>query len=176
MANPFLGLISPAFKQTFNYAIDAILEDTALTVPCQLIYGNTNPTECENCMFDPLTGRSAGIYRAGGPVAFIDGQICPWCHGEGLKSEEASESGIYMGVIWDYKKWVNFDPSTRSPIGSVQTMCKMSLYSKIKQAQSVVFNTGLEELYHHRFMRDSEPTPAGLGDDAYIFTFWKRSA
>lgn len=176
MSNPFAGIITPDHKATFKYMIDAILENSALTVPCQLIYGNTNPTTCENCVFDPITGRSAGLYLDGGPIQFEDHQICPWCHGEGVKTVEATESGIYMGVLWNYKDWVFFDPSTRSPAGTVQTMSSMSLYPKLKQAKSIVFNTDLETYAHHRFMRDSEPTPAGFGEDAYIFTFWKRSA
>ncbi len=97
--NPFLGIISPAFKATFTNAIDALLEDTALTVPCRLIYGNTNPTVCANCIFDPLTGRSSSIYLAGGPIPFANGQICPWCHGEGVKTVEATEDGIYTDII-----------------------------------------------------------------------------
>lgn len=173
--NPFSGIITAEHKALFNNMIDAVLEDTALTVPCTIIYGDTNSVPCENCIYDPLTGHSANIYRVGGPVSFESGQICPWCHGEGLKVTEATETGIYLGVLWNYKDWMYFDPNTRSPLGTVQTMCAMSLYPKLKQAKSIIFNSGLEEYVHHRFMRDSEPTPAGFGDDAYIFTFWKKA-
>ncbi len=38
--------------------------------------------QCTNCFIDPLSKRSMGVYRKGGPVPFEKGQ-CPVCNGKG---------------------------------------------------------------------------------------------
>jgi len=43
MTNIFNNVFTPEFKELFNNAIDAILEQNALSLPCKLIYSNTNP-------------------------------------------------------------------------------------------------------------------------------------
>ena len=90
----FEGIITAEFKQLFKDAITALLEDTALTVPCQLIYGGTKWTDCPNCLFSPATNKSTGIYTVGGPVPFYTG-VCPYCNGAGRLSEEDTEN-IYL--------------------------------------------------------------------------------
>ena len=38
MANIFKDIISNEFKELFNNAIDSLLTDTSLTIPCRLKY------------------------------------------------------------------------------------------------------------------------------------------
>ena len=58
MANPFSGIITAQFKQTFTDAISALLEDTALTVPCTLIFANTKLQDCPNCLYVVISKKS----------------------------------------------------------------------------------------------------------------------
>lgn len=182
MSNPFTGIITAEFKALHKYMIDALLEDTALTIPCKLIYGDTDITPCNNCIFDPIANRSANRYKDGGPNEFADGQICPHCGGVGFTSNEASET-VYLIVIWDYKKFVNFNPLTKVDVGGVrafdgyiQTMCSIELTSKLKQAKYLIANTDIQQYTLHKFIIDGEPTPLGLGADNYVVTTWKKSA
>lgn len=46
MSNLFNNLITSDFKQVFNNAISALLANTALTVPCKLVYENTKLQDC----------------------------------------------------------------------------------------------------------------------------------
>ena len=59
MANPFSGIITSDFKTLFTNMIDALLEDAALTVPCQLTYEGTKWTLCPNCLLSPVTSKSS---------------------------------------------------------------------------------------------------------------------
>jgi len=175
MSNPFAGIITATHKELFNNMIYSLLEDTALTVPCKLIYGDTKFVECENCIINNMTGRSANKYKALGPVPFNDGQICPYCNGQGKKAVESSESGIYIAVIWDYKHFYDAPAHVNVSSGHIQTLTKLSLLSKIKQTKEILVNTDLEEYVKHRFIRDGEPNPAGWGDNEFAFTLWKRA-
>ena len=45
----FEGIITSEHKALFKDAIDALLEPTACTVPCKLIYADSKWTDCPNC-------------------------------------------------------------------------------------------------------------------------------
>ena len=170
--NPFSGIITSSMKATFKNAISAFLDDAALTVPCTLIYGGKFST-CANCIYDPIGRKSANRYLSGGPIPFNNGQICPLCHGVGKLMTETTES-MYLMPIWDYKQWINFDINLQSPEGLVQTFSKYVTLPKIKRAQEIIIDTGLQPSVRHRFKRDGEPNPAGLADSEFIVTMWKR--
>ena len=175
MTNPFTGIISSAFKNHFYNAIDALLENTACTVPCQIVNGDTKFTDCPNCEYSPALGRSSNKYTTGGPIPFSFG-ICPYCKGVGRIPEESTET-IYLALIWDYRDWINWtgvDARTLSEQGYVQSISILAdTYTKIKSAKSIIMNTSLENYKHHKFARFGEPNPIGLGDDRYIMTMWK---
>ena len=56
----------------------------------------------------------------------------------------------------------------------IQTICGIELLSKIKNANRLIVDNNLNGLTRNIFARDSDPEPAGLGDNQYIFTFWKK--
>ena len=177
MVNPFSGIITSDMKTMFTNSIDALLEDTALVVPCKLIFGDTKWTDCINCNFSATTGRSSNVWTVGGPIEFHTG-ICPYCGGLGRTPTADTSETLYFSVIWDYKSWFNWNGSaegSRSPEGLVQTMSAMSTITKIKKAKEIIINTDIDEFVTHRFTRDGEPNPCGFGNDAYIFTMWKRA-
>jgi hypothetical protein len=174
MANPFSGIISNELKLLFNNAIDALLEDNALTVPCELRYGITKTTICPNCIYDPINKKSSNRYKAGGPVSFASGQICPYCNGVGLTGEESTEE-VFLCVIWDYKQWRKLGFNLLSPEGFVVTLCGMNKLPQIKSAKEVIIDTRISPHVQHRFVREGEPNPLGLGESRYISTLWKRA-
>jgi len=174
MSNPFSGIISPQLKLLYTNMIDALLEDTALTLPCRFVYSNTRWTKCPNCQFNSQTNKSNNIYLSGGPMPFSKG-ICPYCNGEGrIPQEDVSESHN-LAIIWDYKKFIPIAEPIKIIDGSIQTICNISLIAKLKKVKELIVDTNIEGYVRHRFIRDSEPTPAGFGSDDYILTIWKRS-
>ena len=175
MSNPFSGIISPELKTLFNNAISALLEDNALTVPCQLNYGITKQTICPNCVWDGLNRKSANIYNGTGPYSFPRGQICPYCNGVGLIGEESNEE-VFLCVIWDYRQWRKLGFNVLTPDGMVATLCKMEHVAKIKKAKDIIIDTRISPHVVHRFVREGEPNPLGLGESTYISTLWKKVA
>ncbi len=170
----FDGIITAEHKTIFRDAIDALLHSDGLTLPCRFIYGGTKYVLCVNCQFNSMTGKSNNVYLSGGPVPFYHGQ-CPMCGGEGKIPQEATSDPIYLAVIWAYRKWLPMSVKVDSPDGMIQTICAMDRISQIKKAKEIVVDTNIEKFVRHKFMRDSEPEPAGFGSDDYIVTLWKRA-
>jgi len=176
MSNPFSGIITSEFKTLYTNAIDALLEDDACMVQCTLVYEGSKFTDCPNCIFDPVTGKSSNIYVSGGPLEFHTG-ICPYCGGMGRIEDKQTES-IYLLPLWNYRDWIGWAGTaegSRAADGMIQTISKMSTITSIKRAKEVIINTALTQYTNHTFTRASEPNPCGLGNDAYIFTMWKRA-
>lgn len=173
MINPFDTLISGDLKQTYNNAISSLLAQNGLSLPCKLIYENSGKTECSNCEIDSLSGRSSNMFKVGGPVSFLNGQMCPVCGGDGYKFE-SKEEDINLLVLFEYKYWINFNSNINSPEGMIQTICSTEFLPQVKAANRLLVDSNLTGLTRNYFVRSSDPQPAGLGDTNYIFTFWKK--
>jgi len=178
MTNPFSTLMTdPSLKTTFNNAIDSLLEQNSLSLPCKLIYANTNPMTCNNCLFDHISNRSLNQYNGTGPVPFPDMSICPVCNGEGFSIDNKEEI-IYLGVIFNSKYWFNWNSrsmdTVRIPDGSVQTICKSELLPKIRSADKIQIDITQERYGSYFYTRANDPELAGFGDTRYIFTTWFR--
>ena len=174
MPNPFSGIITQSFKDTFNYAIQALLEDTALTVQCTLYYENTKLEDCPNCVYDPITRKSSNRYQNGGPIPFVHGQICPYCAGNGNLSFSQEET-VYLGII----KPVFFGGdslelnSVNFVDGMIQSLCGIDLYAKIKNASHIIIDTNLTTITNSKFIRVKDPIPVGFGGNDFIITTWQ---
>lgn len=171
MSNPFSGIITSDLKTLYTNMIDALLEDTALTVPCKLIYEGTKWTLCPNCRISPISGRSTNVYNGTGPVSFSMG-TCPVCNGDGRLQHQTNET-IYMAVLWNYRDWIVEIP-VNYPEGHIQTISKINTVDQIKRANEMVVDTNIEQYSKHIFEREGEPNPLGFGADSYVFTMWKR--
>jgi hypothetical protein len=171
----FENLITNEFKALFNDAIDTIIAQNGLSVPCRLKYSSeTNSTLCNNCKYDPISKLSSNIYKTGGPVVFPNNHICPVCMGMGLVKSDSSEI-LYMSAIFDSKYFVNWSTNVVNiPGGMVQTICPITYLPKIRNANEVVFDTNIENYGNYTYERSGDPMPAGLGDNRYIITMWKR--
>ncbi len=166
-------IIDDAFKNLFKTCIDELLRVNSLSLPCKLIYEGSSFQECANCYVDPISHRSSNRYKTGGPLTFVDGQICPYCRGLGGLYEQAYEIKNLL-VIFDYKYWMNFNSKVHSPDGLVQTISKLEDYSKIKNCNKIIIDTNIQDYTESYYQRNSEPQPAGLGDSSYFFTYWKK--
>lgn len=173
MTNPFDNLITADLKQTYNNAISTLLAQSGLSLPCKLIYENNKKIECPNCEIDSMSGRSSNTFKTGGPIQFLDGQICPVCNGDGYRFE-SKEENIDLLVLFEYKYWINFNSNINSPDGMIQTICSTNSLTQIKAANRLLVDTNLTGVTRNYFSRASDPQPAGLGDTNYLFTFWKK--
>lgn len=88
--------ISQDLLDEHEWMADALIDDLGLT--CTLVFPAV-ASECPNCLFDLSTGRSANIYRAGGPIEFADHTVCPWCGGEGKRTENPTDE-VTLRVYW----------------------------------------------------------------------------
>jgi len=179
MSNPFIPLITdPGLKTIFNNAIDSLLEQGALTLQCRLLYANTNPILCNNCLFDHLSNRSLNQYNGIGPEPFANMSICPVCNGNGFDLNGKEET-IYLGVIFDSKYWFNWNSkssdSIRVPDGAIQTICKSELLPKIRATDKIQIDISQEKYGSYFYTRANDPELAGFGDTRYIFTIWNRA-
>lgn len=173
--NPFSGIISTDFKLVFKNMITALLEDAALTLPCQFIYGVTKYTSCTNCVYNAATGKSSNIYLSGGAVPFNHG-TCPVCNGEGKLSVTTTENDIYMAIIYDHKKWLPMKGTgVLTPENYMQSISSITLLPKIMKVKEIIVNTDIDDYVKQRFILNGQPQPAGLGADDFVVTMWKRS-
>src|SRR5210317_2675076 len=131
-------IISNEFKQLFNTAMNELLAENSLTLPCKLSFASNKATDlCNNCIFDPFTKASAYKYNGTGPISFLDGQICPVCSGFGLVKGSNTET-LHLGVILDSKYFVNWDAKNFNvPDGAMQSICSNSLLSKLRSASDI---------------------------------------
>lgn len=182
MANPFSGVISSAFKGTFDNAIDALLMDDALTRPCKLIYQGSAIEVCDNCSFDPIGRKSSNRYKAGGPIPFPAGGICPSCGGAGMKTAETTET-VRLLVTWDNKGWKDLgarglpDGMQQQPFTPnqfAQTMSGLSTWPKINRANEIVLDTDVENYIEMRCMKKGDAELCGMGTSRYVLAMWER--
>lgn len=170
----FTGIITAAHKQTFKDMIYALLENTALTVPCQLVFENTRLQDCPNCVYDSISKRSSNQYSIGGPIPFIDGQICPYCAGIGSLSF-SNESSLYLGII--KPAFFGMAPLELETVnfvdGKIQSLCGIEHYAKIKNASYIIIDTNITDLSLNKYIRYRDPIPMGFGDNSFIVTTWQ---
>jgi hypothetical protein len=170
----FTGIITAVHKQTFKDMINALLEDTALTVPCKLVFENTKLQDCPNCIYDSISRKSSNRYNTGGPIPFIDGQICPYCVGVGSLSF-SNEEELYLGII--KPAFFGMAPLELESVnfvdGKIQSLCSIQYYAKIKNASHVIIDTNITDLSLNKYIRYRDPIPMGFGDNSFIVTTWQ---
>lgn len=168
-----MNIITPELKNLYKTFIDELLRTNSLSLPCKLIYEGSSFVECSNCNLDPISHKSANTYKIGGPISFVDGQICPYCHGLGGSYSEAYNIKNFL-VLFDYKYWINFNSKIHNPDGLVQSISKFEDYQKIKSCNKIIIDTSIQNYTESYYQRNSEPEPCGLGESSYIFTYWKK--
>lgn len=169
MGNPFLSTITPAIKQQFDYAIDALIESCSRT--CKLVFPRVKYIECLECIAPEHGKKGPNPYINGGRG--IHTGACPTCNGS-KKIAIPYEEDIELIVLFDYQEFKMIAKQVQYPEGSAATICDISLIEKLKDADYIILNTDISESGVHKFRRLGEPTPMGLGTDKYILTIWAK--
>ena len=168
----FDNILSTELKNTYNQAIDHLLSNNGLTLPCIFKYtGANNEIECSNCKIDPISRLSANTYNGSGPNPFPDGALCPVCMGAGLTTSSKSSEIIYLACIFDSKYWLNWaSNAVNIPNVMVQTICKSDLLPKIKNANEIIIDSNMSQYGNYTYERASDPSLLGFGSSRYIMT------
>lgn len=175
MSNPLTGIITSDFKALFNYAIDALLEDTALTVTCRITFGTTKNTECPNCILDTNARISSNAYKVGGPVSFATGSICPMCGGVGfVVSDNTTTLNLAVIPNDNRSKFIKTALRLNETDYYVQTISKADTFPTLQKAKEIVFDTSIEGYGRYIFERFGDPTPLNFGNTPYLVTHWVR--
>jgi hypothetical protein len=165
-----MNIISPSFKNLFNFAIDSLLQENALTVLCELKFNNSITQLCDNCFYDNLSKCSSGKYNNTGPYPFPNGSICPVCVGIGQVQNNNKTENLYLAVIFDSKYFVNVSNKVVNiPDSSIQTICSSKKLNLIRNCNELT----ISEYPTKKYERFSDPMLCGLGNLDYIITFWK---
>lgn len=172
----FNNIITDELKNTYNQAIDHILSNSGLTLPCIFKYsGSNNEVECPNCVIDPISRLSANKYNGTGPNPFPENSVCPICMGAGLTTTSKSSETIYLACIFDSKYWLNWASSAVNiPNTMVQTICKSELLPKIRNANEIIIDANMSQYGIYTYERASDPELVGLGSSRYIVTMWSK--
>ena len=169
------NIITPQLKALYNEAIDSLIGQNGLAVPCKIIYDSLKRSTCTNCVVDPIQQRSSNKYNGTGPVPFPNMGICPVCAGYGFIDMSAEET-VYLAVIFDSKYWFNWGSKVINvQDGMVQTICKIELLPKIRNAQYMSMDTNIQPYGGHSYALAGDPSPCGLGSNKYIITMWSRA-
>lgn len=167
---PKLFTISAKTRKLAADAIDDLIDqlgkEVTLTYPSVTI-------DCPNCVFDPTTQRSAGIYKPGGPRPFNRGTICPVCRGTGRLANQVTGK-VKLLCHWDVKNF-NFPLDTiATPYSLVQTKGYMSDLPKILQSRRIVLQPPETNL-SYTFELWGEPIDAGnIVPGRYFTAIWRR--
>jgi len=177
-SNPFLGLVSSAFKNTFVNAIQSLTAEDSLSLPCLLEFEGSAYTACDNCHYDAVNQRSSGRYKTGGPIAFASGQQCPRCNGAGKIPDPASTtSTVQLIVIYDSRRWLPMGSNNltaQAANGSIQTLSNADTYDDIRRCNTMLANTDVATESTQKYVRAEEPQRLGLGGDEFVLTMWDK--
>lgn len=81
-----------------EWVTDAFIDGPTGAV-CTLVFPAID-SQCQNCLFDLTTKRSANMYRDGGPYPFTKHTVCPLCGGEGKSTSNPTDTirlRVYYG-------------------------------------------------------------------------------
>jgi hypothetical protein len=161
---------NPALWTLYREGEDAMF--VALKKPCRLYYAPSLVTS---------TAPSQPIGQLPGFIDVHGGHIPPYSQGqptsaEGYRETENSET-IYMQVNWNMRTFTSIYSKivAQSPGDTFcQTKFLKSDFPKIMKCESAILNTLLENQVKYEFVRNAEPIPNGMQQDAYYLCLWKR--
>jgi hypothetical protein len=160
-------------KTIYNDTINALI-DSVYGIDCSMKQPFTK-TDCPNCLLNTMSNTSSGQYKAGGPVAFEDGQICPYCNGVGYIESQVANT-VRMLIYWDASQWAKENGITiKFPDGLIVSKGKMASYKTVESADSMVVHNDIPTLPMFKYRRWGEMSPFGIGKDSFFVAYWQRS-
>ena len=165
---------NPSLWTLYREGEDAMFE--ALKLPCRLYYAPT------------LTASTLATNNPIGQLpGFVDihgGQVPSYTQGEsavgfeGYRETENTET-IYMQVNWNIRTFAGIFAKqiVNTPQNTFcQTKFKKEDFPKIIKSEYAIFDTHFEGQVKYEFVRDAEPIPNGMKQDAYYLCLWRRVA
>ena len=143
---------------------------------CKLIY-EPKDLECPNCYLDIDTGVSTSIYKSGGPIAFTNYTICPYCGGRGRLQTEETEN-IRLRVYFNQKQFIQTAQTQNIVISGdiIQVIGYMVDLPKVQRAKAMMVDTQVEGYKEYTFQPLSTPIPWGFRHAKYFTQLWKRNS
>lgn len=142
---------------------------------CKLVYPQKMDS-CQNCIIDPDTGTSTGIYKTGGPVSFTNYTICPVCGGEGRLYTELTDN-INLRVYFNQKQFIQLNEFKSITIDNdtIQIIGYIKDLPKLERAKELIVDTSIEGYKSYSFQPLSAPNPWGFRHNRYFVQLWKRN-
>lgn len=161
---------------TFSDGVTAML-NSSMAPSCILVYPPRR-TECPNCIVNPLTESSSGRYKAGGPIVFAHGQVCPYCQGNGFTNTETTET-IKLLIDWEPKPYINIlkNPDNTSillPGSIIKVQGEIANINKIRQCVEIRIHQAVSNLGYWRYEIEGEPIPYGLNHNNFFSCMLNR--
>lgn len=138
---------------------------------CKVVYPAVD-SECYNCKIDPITGRSADIYKTGGPIPFPNFTICPVCQSQGRLTSESTET-IKLRVYWDSRHWIQTESFVTGD-GYGQIIGYMTDVVKLRRAKEILLYSDMRDVTEIRCRLAGEIVPYGFRKNRYFLAFVKR--
>ena len=129
--------------------------------------------ECDNCIFDTHTNRSANIYKAGGPIPFDDNSMCPRCQGRGYAELPVTDT-VRVRVYWEQAQWRAIGIAIADTDADCVIIGYMHDYPKIERADNIVLHNQLQDIKQYRVSPDGEMQPWGFRRTRYFVQAMKR--
>jgi len=175
MANriPSLGdfEIPTSLLDEHEWIADALLDgDTGHQ--CTLYYP-AKATECDNCILDPRTHKSANIYKAGGPIPFQNYTICPRCGGSGRNTLQPTAT-VYLRIYWQPRDWIDIGVKFDVAFGICMTIGYLTDLPKIERAQRILLNADIAPIRRWYCKRAGEAVPHGFRQNRYFIQYLER--
>ena len=162
--------ITDKIRNIASDAIDDLIDQ--LGKDCELIYPSLK-TDCPNCIYDPITNRSTGRYKSGGPRPFPHGTICPVCRGNG-QIESTHTDTVRLLCQWNPKNFYVGPGAITIPYGSVLTKGYMTDLPKILQSKRMIIQIPIHPYIRATFDLWSAPIDAGnIIQGRYFIAVWK---
>lgn len=174
MTNPAKSYFNIPLADIYNQAIDSLISDCGLSLPCKLIKTSGKCVECPNCIYNPITKKSLNKYKPGGPIVFDTGLTCPFCLGRG-QSQEKNEQILNLFVCFERKKFIPVFAGAANPVisdGDAQTVCRIEYYLDIISCDFIYFNSCDGCIESDKYQRSAKPQFAGIGRPKFIVTSW----
>ena len=148
-----------------EWMTDALIDDVP-GLNCTLIFPQKQ-SPCDNCVLDPTTGRSTGIYLSGGPISFANFQICPRCNGNGHLAQHTTAT-IRLRVYWETKSWIDIGMKIADPDNTVMLIGYMTDKAALERADKI-------EIEDYVYTRLGEAIPWGLRRNRFFLQYATRS-
>jgi hypothetical protein len=175
MANKFPTrgdfVIPSSLLDESEWMIDSLI-DGETGHPCKIYYPS-KPTECDNCVLDPRSHKSAHIYKAGGPIPFQDHTICPRCGGTGRNTLQTTDN-VRLRLYFEPRDWIDIGIKFDVAFGVCMSIGYMSDLSKIERAERILLDTHVSEIKRWYCKRAGEAVPHGFRHKRYFIQYLER--